>query len=193
MEGHSDHESSCRNTTDHRNTCMHVLVLAGASARDGFSGGRTAARNASRDRRGRGYARPGSGSQLGLPQRRSPCRLPRLGPPGRTIPLRKRSRPHQPRQSVAGCILQRRHRKRWTAARIGVLAAGVGLTGTGAYMLATGSTVTTSAACGPSVGGYGSYSVSCYASSTHWDQRKKAGVVLLGIGVPLSLAGLLVH
>jgi hypothetical protein len=83
--------------------------------------------------------------------------------------------------------------KRWTAARIAVLAAGVGLTGTGAYMLATGSKVTTPAICAPT-GGSGPYgTIPCGVSSTHWDQRKKAGVVLLGIGVPLSLAGLLVH
>jgi hypothetical protein len=85
--------------------------------------------------------------------------------------------------------------KRWTAARIAVLAAGVGLTGTGAYMLATGSTAPTPAApsCGPTATGGAGYTVTCGGSGTQWDQRKKAGVVLLGIGVPLSLAGLLVH
>ena len=86
-------------------------------------------------------------------------------------------------------------RKRWTAARIAVLAAGVGLTGAGAYMLATGSTVPTPVApnCGPTATGTGPYTVTCGVSSTHWDGKKKAGVVLLGIGAPLSLAGLLVH
>jgi hypothetical protein len=87
-------------------------------------------------------------------------------------------------------------RKRWTAGRIAVLAAGVGLTGAGAYMLATGSTVPTPAApsCGPNVpAGWGPGNVTCGVSSTQWDGKKKAGVVLLGIGVPLSLAGLLVH
>jgi hypothetical protein len=90
-----------------------------------------------------------------------------------------------------------KHRRRWTAARIGVLAAGVGLTGAGAYLLATGSTVTTPAAsnCGsnaPNPGGLPG-GVTCGVSSTRWDGQKKAGVVLLGIGAPLSIAGLLVH
>jgi hypothetical protein len=78
--------------------------------------------------------------------------------------------------------------KRWTAARIVVLAAGVGLTGTGAYMLATGSKVFVPGGTGAACDGL----VHC-VGSTAWDGKMKAGVVLLGIGVPLSLAGLLVH
>jgi len=78
--------------------------------------------------------------------------------------------------------------KRWTAGRIAVLAVGVGLTGAGAYLLATGSVVPkpVSATCVPSA-----YN-SC-AAATVWDGKKKAGIVLLGIGAPVSLAGLLVH
>ena len=78
-------------------------------------------------------------------------------------------------------------KKRWTVARIGVLAAGVGLTATGAVLLATGSTVITPAqACAPQH--------VCYGGSTEgWDQKKKAGVWLMGAGVPISLVGLLVH
>lgn len=78
--------------------------------------------------------------------------------------------------------------KRWTAARIVVLAAGVGLTGTGAYMLATGSKVFLPGGTGAACDGL----VHC-VGSTVWDGKMKAGVVMLGIGVPLSLAGLLVH
>jgi hypothetical protein len=84
-------------------------------------------------------------------------------------------------------------RKRWTAGRIAVLAAGLGLTVTGAVLLATGSTAPKPVAstCVPTVGS--GYTYSGCGAPPEWDQRKKAGVVLLGIGVPLSLAGLLVH
>ncbi len=78
-------------------------------------------------------------------------------------------------------------RKRWTAARIGVLAAGVGLTAAGAVLTATGPTVLVRASTNCFVGGY-----PCPALAT-WSGEKKAGVVLLGAGVPLSLAALLVH
>jgi len=77
-------------------------------------------------------------------------------------------------------------RKRWTAARIGVLAAGVGLTGTGAYMLATGSKVPLPGGTGAPCDGL----VHC-VGTTVWDGKMKAGVWLLAFGAPLSLVGLL--
>ena len=75
--------------------------------------------------------------------------------------------------------------KRWTALRIGVVAVGLGLTGTGAYMTATGPMV-------PLPGGTGAgCSVPGHCvGSTVWSGKKKAGVWMMGFGVPLSLAGL---
>ena len=79
-------------------------------------------------------------------------------------------------------------RKRWTAGRIAVLAVGVGLTGTGAYMLATGSMVFLPGGTGAACDGL----VHC-VGTTVWDGKMKAGVWMLGAGAPLTLAGLLVH
>ena len=80
-----------------------------------------------------------------------------------------------------------KHRKRWTAARIAVVAAGVGLTAAGAVLTATGPMVLVPASATCNVGGR-----PCSAL-TKWSSEKTAGVVLLGAGVPISLAGLLVH
>jgi hypothetical protein len=77
--------------------------------------------------------------------------------------------------------------KRWTAARIAVVVAGVGLTAAGAALVATSSTVYVVPSANCRIGG-----LPCPAVA-RWSSEKKVGVVLLGAGVPLSLAGLLVH
>ena len=78
-------------------------------------------------------------------------------------------------------------RKRWTPARIAVVVAGVGLTAAGAALVATSSTVYVAPSANCRIGG-----LPCPAVA-RWSREKKVGVVLLGAGGPISLAGLLVH
>ena len=71
-------------------------------------------------------------------------------------------------------------KKHWTVARIAAVAGGIALTGTGAVLTATGSMTTKD--CG---------STPRCASIPVWDGNKKAGVWLMGFGIPLTLAGFL--
>lgn len=83
--------------------------------------------------------------------------------------------------------------KLWTKARIAVLSAGIGMTGAGAYLWATGPKIPSANA---NCVGYYSPTIGvllpCVGPSV-WSSRKKAGLGLTAVGVPLSIVALVWH
>lgn len=84
-----------------------------------------------------------------------------------------------------------KHRKPWTKVRIAVLAVGIGMTGTGAYLWATGPTISPAAT--TCVSSYNSLGVPNYTSCkgpTVWSGKKKAGLGLTIVGASVSILAL---
>jgi len=79
-------------------------------------------------------------------------------------------------------------RKPWTGARIAVLAAGIGATGAGVYLWASGPTIKPAATtCVSSYNPFGVPNYSSCSGPTTWSGKKKAGLGLTIVGASVSI------